>query len=149
MSKARDLDRMLAEMSPALQPGLFVFCSLLHNSDATEALEQAHGMMVEDEGLSLILPRAEAARLGFRYEKTYRQITLMVFSDLNAIGLTAAVATALAEDGIPANVVAATHHDHIFVPAARADAAFDRLRALQKEAQAHAATQQNYNAVDE
>ena len=42
----------------------------------------------------------------------------------------AAVAGALAEAGISANVVAAYHHDHIFVPAADAERALATLRAL-------------------
>jgi uncharacterized protein len=44
--------------------------------------------------------------------------------------LTAAVAAALADAGISANVVAAFHHDHVFVPARRADEALDCLRRL-------------------
>ena len=127
---------LVSEISPILQPGLFVFCTMLHSAISREALEQAHGMLVEDEGLSLILPRAEAQRLGFAVDFPMRQITLMVYSSLDGIGLTAAVATALADKGIPANVVAATHHDHIFVPAKQADAALDTLRELQKDAQA-------------
>ena len=65
-----------------------------------------------------------------------KQITLMVFSSLTGIGLTAAVATELAREKIPANVVAATQHDHIFVPSAKADAAMELLRALQTRARA-------------
>lgn len=135
MTQETGLDAMLAEMSPWLQPGLFVFCSVLHGSDSSEALSQAHAMMAEDEGLSLILPRAEAQRLGLKYDRTMRQITLMVFANRESVGLTATVARALAERGIAANVVAAAMHDHIFVPAARADDALDTLRDVQKEAQ--------------
>ena len=51
-------------------------------------------------------------------------------SSLEAVGLTAAVAAALAEAGISANVVAAFHHDHVFVPAERAEEALDCLRRL-------------------
>lgn len=43
------------------------------------------------------------------------------------MGLTAAVATALADDGIACNVVAGYHHDHLFVPAARAADAMESL----------------------
>jgi hypothetical protein len=46
------------------------------------------------------------------------------------VGLTAAVAGALADLGIPCNMVAAYHHDHAFVPEADADRAMEALRGL-------------------
>jgi len=128
--------KMIASMTPVLQSGTFVFCSMLHNDDAAQAATLARGTFAEDEGLSLILTKSDADRLGLTYETPMKQITLMVFSSLTGIGLTAAVATELARDKIPANVVAATQHDHIFVPAKKADAAMDLLRALQSRARA-------------
>jgi hypothetical protein len=44
--------------------------------------------------------------------------------------MTAALAKALTEAGISANVVAAYHHDHIFVPWARRHDALAALEAL-------------------
>ncbi len=43
-------------------------------------------------------------------------ISLSVYSSLSAVGLTAAVSSALAEGGVAANVIAALWHDHILVP---------------------------------
>jgi hypothetical protein len=62
------------------------------------------------------------------------KITLQVYSDLEGVGLTAAVATALAEAGIPCNVVAALHHDHLFVPETQGAAALRCLAALARAA---------------
>jgi hypothetical protein len=59
-----------------------------------------------------------------------RCITLGVFSDLEGVGLTAAVAGALADREIPCNMVAALRHDHAFVPADRAEEALEVLEAL-------------------
>ena len=128
--------KMIASMTPVLQPGTFVFCSMLHNDDASSAATLARGTFAEDEGMSLILTKSDADRLGLTYEAPMKQITLMVFSSLTGIGLTAAVATELAREKIPANVVAATQHDHIFVPSAKADTAMELLRALQARARA-------------
>jgi hypothetical protein len=49
---------------------------------------------------------------------------------LPAGGLAAAVSGALAAAGIACNVVAAVHHDHLFVPQDRAAEAMEILRAL-------------------
>ena len=51
-------------------------------------------------------------------------------SALEAVGLTAEVARVLTDAGIPCNIVAALHHDHLFVPADRAAAALRALRDL-------------------
>jgi hypothetical protein len=62
----------------------------------------------------------------------WARITLAVHSGLAAIGLTARVATALAARGISANMIAAFHHDHVFVPWDRRDEAMAALRELSK-----------------
>lgn len=126
--------KMIASMTPVLQPGIFVFCSMLHNQDAAGAASLARASFAEDEGLSLILAKEDADRLGLTYESEMKQITLMVFSSLTGVGLTAAVAMELAREKIPANMVAATQHDHVFVPARKAQAAMDLLRNLQTRA---------------
>jgi hypothetical protein len=47
--------------------------------------------------------------------------------------LSAAVARALADRGLPANIVAGYHHDHIFVPWPRRDEAITALEALSEQ----------------
>ena len=89
----------------------------------------------EEEGLTADprarrRPRASACPTA----PVFRRITLGVHSSLEAVGLTAAVAAALTAAGISANVVAAFHHDHVFVPADRAEDALACLRALQATA---------------
>lgn len=86
--------------------------------------------MVEDEGVTLVLTAAEAELAGVPGSAPMCWITLRVHSSLTAVGLTAAVATALSRDDISCNVIAGFHHDHLFVPADRADAAMACLRAL-------------------
>ncbi len=126
--------KLIASMTPVLQPGVFVFCSMLHNDDAQAALRLARGAFAEDEGMSLILPKADADRLGLTYDSEMKQITLMVFSSHTGVGLTAAVSNELARERIPANIVAATQHDHVFVPGKLAERAMTLLRDLQARA---------------
>jgi len=71
-----------------------------------------------------------AVRAGLRHGFRCRRITLTVHSSLEAVGLTAAVAGALARQGISANVVAAFYHDHIFVPRDQAERAVAVLEKL-------------------
>ena len=57
-------------------------------------------------------------------------VTLRVHSSLAAVGLTAAVATALTGVGISCNVVAGYFHDHLFVPVDRGQEAVEVLSSL-------------------
>ena len=75
---------------------------------------------------------------GWRSGFTAVWLTLDVHSSLLAVGLTAAVSTALAGAGIPANVIAGFHHDHILVPEDRADEAVSCLQRLSRESRARA-----------
>ena len=122
--------QMVAEMNPILQPGLFVFVSAEFDpSDRVRA--SAVATVREAEGLSLLLPLDLAAESGFHCDQPMRQITLQVHSALTGVGLTAAVASALAALHSPCNMVAGFHHDHVFVPETQADAALDCLTRLQ------------------
>jgi uncharacterized protein len=98
--------------------------------------DDAIAVVRESEGTTVILPldHTTASTMQSRFDAAW--ITLRVHSDLAAVGLTAAVSTALADVGISCNVIAAVHHDHLFVPASDADRAMNVLRALQSCADA-------------
>ena len=74
--------------------------------------------------------RERADALGVSYDYLAAWITLRVHSALDAVGLTAAVSTALAGAGISCNVIAGYHHDHLLVPADRAADALEALSGL-------------------
>jgi len=132
MSGITDLKLLLSTLNPVLADGEFVFLTQSgQERDAASALNPI-ATFQETEGLSLIVSRIEAQDAGQAYQGVYRMITLQVHSSLEAVGLTAAVAEKLAEKGISANVVAAFHHDHVFVPTEKADAAISALQELQE-----------------
>lgn len=128
--RVRETASMIAGMSPDLQPGTFVFATL------DTACPEAIATIREAEGLSVILPLDTARAKGLPTDLPMRMITLRVHSALDGVGLTAAVATALAEAGIPCNMVAGHHHDHAFVPAGRAEEAVTVLRRRAGQARA-------------
>jgi len=86
--------------------------------------------VLEDEGPTSVISLADAERLGQTPGFVAAWLTLDVESALDAIGLTAAVATALAADGIACNVLAGFHHDHLLVPEERAEDAIASLMRL-------------------
>lgn len=119
---------MIAAMAPRLDPRGWRFV-LVAPDTAPQLLGAATGTFREDESVSAIVPSQLADELGIE-GPDFAHITLMVHSDLESVGLTAAVASALADAGIACNMVAAYHHDHAFVPATRGEEAMDVLHAL-------------------
>jgi hypothetical protein len=124
MPGERDLEVLLRGMRPVLQPDEFVFCT--HHEVAGEPI----GIFREREGLTLILRRAEADRLGLAATFPCRMITLEVHSSLDAVGLIAKVSAVLTACGISVNTVSGYYHDHLFVPSARAEEALTALRQI-------------------
>lgn len=125
-----DLKELLAGLAPRLNAGEFVFLSLKEPLPAhVRPLATFH----EWEGESVVLRVEQAETIGLKHgADTYAWITLGVQSPLDSVGLTAAVAAALATEGIPCNVMAAFHHDHVFVPSSLAKKAMNVLRLLEK-----------------
>ena len=96
----------------------------------TRRSQQASTLSACSVSLTVIATAAELAALGIPALTGLARLTMMVQSSLEAVGMTAAMATALTSAGISANVVAAYHHDHIFVPWARRHEAVAVLRGL-------------------
>lgn len=129
MSAITDLDLLLKSMSPKLLDGEYVFCCV--DGPLADYLHlEPMATFREQEGLTLVVPRDKAELGGLRFDGIFRLITLTVHSSLQAVGLTAAFASQLAEHGISANVVAGYYHDHIFVPQEKAHAALQALESL-------------------
>jgi len=127
-----DLAQLLASMQPELNEGAYVFSSVQADTDVSRLVPVA--TFREREGLTVIVDESTALREGLPVLFRAAWITLTVHSDLQAVGLTAAVAEALTKASISCNVVAAAFHDHIFVPVERAADALVQLHRLQSEA---------------
>lgn len=129
MAGEENLTMLLRCMSPVLTDGEFVFCTVKNAIYGDYAHAKPIASFTEAEGLTIVLTKETAENLGLFYEGTFRRITLGVHSSLQAVGLTAAVAGKLAENGIAANVIAAYFHDHVFVQSELADRAIGILSA--------------------
>ena len=127
-----DLSKLLSSLEPTLDDEIYVFVTMTDPVDIAEL--EPRLMFVEQEGITLVLKQSQADALGLNYEFPCRMITLGTTSSLDAVGLIAAVTKRLAEAGISTNPVAGFHHDHLFVPAARADEALAALRDLTESA---------------
>ena len=128
MKAIADLKELLAHLQPELNPGRYAFVTLptgfpLNLADIVASVR-------EPEGLSVILPEQIALELGLPVAFAAAWITLTVYSDLAAVGLTAAVSQALGQAGISCNVVAGVHHAHLFVAVERAQQAVAILHEL-------------------
>jgi len=130
IERAKTAAEMIGGMDPVAVAGDVAFASITDPATLARLLPLARAVFREAEGISLILPLSDHPDP--KSAQAMRQITLNVFSDLEGVGLTAAVATALAEAGIACNMVAAHHHDHVFVPSDRAAEALIILLELQK-----------------
>jgi hypothetical protein len=126
-------DSLLARMDPQLGEEEFVFCSV-PRPQLADLAPHAICVFEEDEGVTLILERAKAERLGLSFAFPCRRITLRVHSSLDAVGFLAKILTRLAEHGVPVNCVSAYYHDHLFVPVSDAERTLVLLQELQQSA---------------
>jgi hypothetical protein len=124
-----DLELLLQRLSPEPRPGRFVFVSV----GAGQSIDEiCHAWVREPEGPSAVVSEEDALSLGFDDGPVFAWITLTVESDLESVGLSAAVSGTLAEAGIPSNLLAGLRHDHVLVPFDSLDRALETLFDLSK-----------------
>ena len=126
MRGENDLSVLLRSMEPLLDPVEMGYGHLPPGQALPPGLAP-FAVIAEAEGLTVVASAVELARHGVAHDPGWARISLTVHSDLAAVGLTAALATALAAEGISANVVAGYFHDHLFV---QWDRRFDAMTAL-------------------
>lgn len=128
MSGETNLSALLKTMNPYRNEGDYVFCTVenLNNISLNDVLFH----FKEKEAYTIVLKKEYADKMNLSYSYIAAWITLTVHSSLEAVGLTAAFATALAKNNISCNTVAAFYHDHIFVNKNDAKKAMNILIAL-------------------
>jgi len=123
-----NLEELIANMEPVLNEGEYVFASVQNTDSIPRAITICE--VKEKEGITVVLKKEEAEKLGLSFEFVAAWITLNIHSALEAVGLTAAFATALGKENISCNVIAGFYHDHIFVSTKDRDKAMEVLRKM-------------------
>jgi len=125
-----NLNELISNMEPILNEGQFVFASVSDIKSIPR--EKTICEVREKEGRTVVVSKKDADSLDLPYEFVAAWITLNVHSSLEAVGLTAAFATALGKHQISCNVVAGFYHDHIFVDTKDSEKAMNVLWDLTK-----------------
>ena len=123
MPAERDLRTLLSTLDVVRRPGTFVYVQRPLGEVAPAGVR---AMIDEGTSTTYVVDVESAPDAPFRAA----WLTLTVHSALEAVGLTAAVAGALAAVDIPANVLAGFDHDHLLVPEELADDAIAAIRAI-------------------
>ncbi|WP_298506571.1 ACT domain-containing protein [uncultured Maribacter sp.] len=113
MAGEANLQELIKGISPKLHDGEYVFCTV-KNIDKIPRKDTICEFK-EQEGTTIVIEKNKADSLQLKYEFIASWITLTIHSALDAVGLTAAIATELTKHKISCNVVAGYFHDHIFV----------------------------------
>jgi hypothetical protein len=113
MTGETNLQEVLKSMRVSCDDNEYGFATV--SPVTTVDLEAVIGTFRETGGLTVIASKQYLDFKGITYEGPYAKLSIEVHTSLELVGLTAVLATKLAENNISANVVAAYYHDHVFV----------------------------------
>ncbi len=130
---SHDVASMLASMQVTRIPGVYCVVSVdgatISSCERSTIEAAAIAFVREPEGCTFVVPAETARDHGLTSMFDGAWLTVSVWSALDAVGLTAGLSATLAAHGIACNVFAGAFHDHLLVPADRADQAIDVLQA--------------------
>jgi hypothetical protein len=120
------------QLHPKLNEGIYWFISLPIGDIPPQG---ALLTFQEQEGTTIIMEENIAKKYGYVYSGNFRSawITLTTETDLTMTGITAAFSKILSDNAISCNVIAAFHHDHIFVPLDKKELAISLLKSINIE----------------
>jgi uncharacterized protein len=134
------LSTLIRTMTPTLSAETYVFGTIPAKSEAdyTNVLKLFVGLPVqmlyrEEEGWSVIVPKATAEEIQLQFVFPCKKITLNVHSSLEAVGFIAVITKKLTDVGIGANPVSGYYHDHLFVPAGKEKEVMEALKKMTEE----------------
>jgi len=128
MDAELNINYVLKNLSPQLNEGVFVFCSVENAKNINE--EYIMASIIETKGKTIVLKREVADSLKLSYSVTMNWITLNVNSSLELVGLGAIISQKFAYNRITYNLIAGYYHDHIFVPIKDTERALNLLHEL-------------------
>ncbi|KAJ6095787.1 hypothetical protein N7486_006533 [Penicillium sp. IBT 16267x] len=136
MSGEKNLTTLLSTMQPILDPQTYVFITTAQPLSSLPLTTLNPQLIAQEtEGMTIVTTEALAMSHGFK-ETVFpcRKISLTIHSSLEAVGLIAAITHRLKDHKISTNVVSGFFHDHIYVPAGRAEDAMRVLGELAEDA---------------
>src|SRR5271167_3951344 len=104
----RDPENVLGDLSVERRPGAFCFVDLRDVPAGT----LIHATVVEAEGTTAVIETHALDPTSVPPTIVVAWLTVRSATALDAVGVTAVISGALADAGIPCNVLAGLHHDH-------------------------------------
>jgi len=127
MAGETDINTLLSGLTPQLLNDTYVFCTLPDGVYGDYAMTRPIASFQEVEGMTLVMTQGNADAQSLVYDGLFCCISLQIHSSLQAVGLTAAISSKLADADISANIIAGYYHDHLFVPQAKVVEALEVL----------------------
>lgn len=91
----------------------YVYCSLNNNPFSDDEILFS---FKEKEGVTYLVLKTVAEHHNIPCNESWALISIETTTSLSATGITAHISSALAKEKIPCNMIAAFHHDYLFVP---------------------------------
>lgn len=112
-----DADALLG-LGLDVRPEVVTFVTVLPGDAELDGFGDVIACIREPEGMSLLVPLTPQRERDERFRDCFRGrlLTVLAPTPLDGVGLTATIASRLAAMGVPCNMIAGHHHDHLVVP---------------------------------